>query len=68
MKLADVIGRHVSDFEQLAGLAAQLLLGVSLVQNNVTLFVSLTSRLLQFGTRHRQIVFGIIELFGRRLR
>lgn len=67
MKFVYVIRRDVSDFEQFTGLDAQLLLGASLVKDNVSLFVTLASGLLQLGSSHRQIVFGAVELLRRGL-
>ncbi len=67
MQFSYVIGRHVSDFKQFAGLSAQLLLSAGLMEENVSLFVSLATSLFQFRSRHREIVFSAVELLRRGL-
>ena len=67
LELADVVGGDVGDFEDVAGLAAELLLGARLVDDDVALLVPLAARLLQLRARHRQAVLGAVQLVSSRL-
>lgn len=60
-----MIHGDIGNFEQLARLTAQLLLGARLVHNDVPLLVSLLPGMLQLGTRGLQVSFRVAQL-GRR--
>lgn len=62
-----MVGGDVGHFEDFAGLAAQLLLGARLVEDNVALFIALAACLFQLRARHRQAVLGAVQLVGSRL-
>lgn len=62
-----MVGGDVGHLEDFAGLAAQLLLGAGLMDDDVALFITLAARLLQLRARHRQRVLRAVQLVSSRL-